>query len=146
MRTIVFALTAVVIAACGPTAPVEEQPDPEAAAEVGPVEALPRTLPPPSADPRFVGLWAVSEDLCANPAWRFRADGVSTQGEVSCSFGQVSEIPGGYNVTATCHAEGETTQHEMQITFAESARAMMVANGPWSPAPGLVYCGPLTSQ
>lgn len=143
MRATIFALAACLVA-CGPTA--EPQPDPDAAVQLGEPEPLPRTLPPPGAEPRFVGLWAASQDMCADPAWRFRPDGVSTQGEVSCSFEQISDIPGGYTVQATCHAEGETTQHQMQITFAESARAMMIADGPWSPAPGLVYCGALSAE
>lgn len=145
MRMVMLALAALGLAACGQPVEVQET-DPEAAAEVGEAQPLPRTLPTPGGQPRFVGFWAVNEGLCSNPAWRFRADGVSTQGEVSCSFENITEIPAGYNIDATCHAEGETTRHLMQVTFSESARAMMVANGPWSPAPGLVYCGDLTSQ
>jgi len=111
MRAVVFALATVCLAACGPS--TEPQPDPDAAAQLGEPEVLPRTLPPAGAEPRFVGLWAASQDMCTDPAWRFRTDGVSTQGEVSCTFNQISEIAGGYDVQATCQAEGNTTQHQM---------------------------------
>ncbi|GIK48939.1 MAG: hypothetical protein KJZ75_10835 [Hyphomonadaceae bacterium] len=127
----------------GCTEPVEPPPDPEAAAQVGAAEPLPRILPPPSeSQPRFVGLWATGAEGCAQPAWRFRRDGVSTLGEVSCSFESVSATPTGYDVAATCHAEGVTSTHAMQFSFAESARAMMIADGPWAGPTSLVYCGP----
>ena len=120
----------------------EPQPDPEAAAQIGEAEPLPSTLPPPNtAEPRFVGLWATSAEGCSEPAWRFRRDGVSTLGEVSCSFDNVTLTDAGYQVAATCHAEGETTAHTMQFSFAESARAMMVSDGPWAGPTSLVYCG-----
>jgi hypothetical protein len=136
-------LAALALSACGPTTPADPPPDPQAASEVSDtVEALPHHLPPTGAEPRFVGSWATTDDGCDDPAWIINAHEMHTQGEVSCTFNDVSEIPGGYNVQATCHAEGETTQHDMQLTFAESAQAMMIAGGPWSPDPGLLYCGP----
>jgi len=129
------------------TEPAEPQPDPQAAEQVGEAETLPQTLPPPSeTTPRYVGLWATTQAGCENPAWRWRADGVSTQGEVSCDFNTVSLTNTGYAIAATCHAEGNTTTHNMQISFAESARAMMVADGPWSGTTSLVYCGPLPPE
>lgn len=140
-RCVAAAISAALIA-CTDPAP---EPDPEAAAQIGPSEALP-PLPPRSADnPRFVGLWATTQQGCEAPAWRFRADGVNTQGEVSCEFSTVTPTANGYDVAATCHAEGETTQHTMQFSFAESARAMMIAGGPWEPSASLVYCGPNAS-
>ena len=41
---------------------------------------------------------------------------------------------------ATGHAQAPPEQHNIQISFAESARAMMLTGGPWDPAPSLVYC------
>lgn len=132
---------AIALIACNPP-PAEPLPDPDAAAQIGEAEKLPSTLPPPnSAEPRFVGLWATTAQGCAEPAWRFRADGVSTLGEVSCSFENVTMNDTGYQIAATCHAEGTTTQHTMQLSFAESARAMMISNGPWSGPTSLVFCG-----
>jgi hypothetical protein len=127
--------------------PGEPQPDPEAAKEVGQVEPLPHTLPPPSGEtPRYVGVWATTAEGCAEPAWRFRADGVSTLGEVSCSFDDVQMMSNGYMIASTCHSEGTTTTHQMQLSFAESARAMMIADSPWQPGTSLVYCGALPTE
>jgi len=104
---------------------------------------LPNTLPPPSADtPRYVGLWAASADGCADPAWRFEERGVSTQGEVSCSFTNVSIVETGYAIDATCTAEAPPAPYRIQLSFAESARAMMITGGPWDSPPALVYCAP----
>jgi hypothetical protein len=131
------------LAACGPAQPpAEPTPHPDAAAQLGEPEQLSATLPPASQNLRFVGNWATTADQCANPPWRFRADGVSTQGEVSCAFNDISDIPGGYQIDAACHAEGVQTQEQIQLTFAESAQAMMVAGGPWGDAIGLVHCAP----
>lgn len=144
MRRLVFALAAA-LAACGQSsAPPAETPiDPAAAAQVaGKIQPLGHTLPPVSQRPRFVGAWSTTGEGCSAPAWTINAGGMHTQGEVSCSFTNVSEIPAGYAVDAACTAEGAQTQHHMQFTFAESAQAMMIAGGPWSPEPGLVYCGP----
>lgn len=127
------------LAACNPSAP-----DPEAAAELGPAVELERTLPEETSAPRFVGKWAVSQDLCADPAWTFRPDGVSTQGEVSCNFDTVTETSSGYQIAATCYAEAPPAPYEIQLAFAESAQAMLLTGGPWSGQTGLVYCGPLT--
>ncbi len=122
------------------------EPDPDAAAEIGPAEPLPQALPPPSAtQPRFVGVWATTQNGCTAPPWEFRADGASTQGEVSCAFSNLRMTETGYIVAAACHSEGETTNHDMQFSFAESARAMMVTSGPWAGPTSLVYCGPLST-
>lgn len=133
------------LAGCSPPPP-EPQPDPEAAAEVGDVEPLPHTLPPPSeTTPRYVGLWATTAEGCDEPAWRFEAERVTTRGEVACEFEQVTQTPPGYDIEASCTAEAPPAPYQIQLTFAESARAMMVAGGPWSEGTALVYCGPLPS-
>ncbi len=141
------AAAAISIAMIACTEPAEPPPDPEAAAQVGEAEALPHTLPPPNeTTPRYVGLWATTVDGCENPAWRFRPRHVSTQGEVSCDFTDIQLTNNGYAIAATCHAEGATTTHNMQFSFAESARAMMISEGPWSGPTSLVYCGPLPPE
>ncbi|WP_135210979.1 hypothetical protein [Vitreimonas flagellata] len=121
--------------------PAEPEPDPAAAAHVGEAQPLPHTLPPPTEEtPRYVGLWATTAEGCSNPAWRFEADGISTQGEVSCEFRGVRITEAGYEIAATCYAQAPPEPHNIQISFAESARAMMLTGGPWAPAPSLVYC------
>jgi hypothetical protein len=70
---------------------------------------------------------------------------VETKGEVSCQFTEVNDIPGGYRIDAMCSAEAPPAPYRMQVTFAESAHAMMIAGGPWQAPTSLVYCGPLPS-
>lgn len=126
--------------ACGAPA----TPDPDAAAVVGDAVPLPQMLPPPSQNtPRYVGLWATSAEGCANPAWRFEEREITTQGEVSCAFETVTLSDRGYDISAQCTAEAPPAPYELQLSFAESARAMMVAGGPWQPSVSLVYCSPL---
>jgi hypothetical protein len=130
-------------AAAGCTEQGPPPPDPQAAAEVGAAQTLPRTLPPPSETaPRFVGLWATSAEGCSDPAWRFEAARMSTRGEVSCAFDTVALTDAGYEIGATCTAEAPPAPYRINLSFAESARAMMVSGGPWAPI-SLVYCGTL---
>lgn len=141
----VFAGCFVAVTAC--TEPVEPQPDPEAAAEIGDVRRLPATLPAPSAEtPRYVGLWATTAEGCVEPAWRFEQNGISTRGEVACEFQNVAVTDRGYDIQATCTAESPPTPYTIQLSFAESARAMMVAGGPWQAGAALVYCGALSTN
>lgn len=140
-RAAVAAVSITVIACADPAEP---EPDPQAAAKVGEAQTLPSTLPPPSATvPRYVGLWATTSEGCSNPAWRFEQARVSTQGEVSCEFQNVTMIDNGYDIQATCTAEAPPAPYNIQLSFVESARAMMVAGGPWQSGTALVHCGTL---
>lgn len=132
------------LCACSPPE-AEPEPDADAAVQVGEAQTLQRTLPPPGETPRYVGVWATSSEGCVEPAWRFEERGVSTRGEVSCEFSEVTLTPTGYNIAATCHAQAPPELHTIQLSFAESARAMMLSGGPWSAPTSLVYCGPLTN-
>lgn len=116
-------------------------PDPDAAVKVGQAQPLPHTLPPPSASqPRYVGLWATTAEGCAEPAWRFEERQITTLGEVGCSFNDVRQTATGYEIPATCSSEGEETSHTIQLSFAESAGVMMIADGPWQQGTSIVYC------
>lgn len=138
-----IACVALAVAACGPAEPPPAHaPDPAAAEKLGPAEPLDAALPTAAAPLRFVGGWATTANQCGSPPWSFRADGVSTQGEVSCTFNDIDEITGGYTIQASCSAEGNDTEEQIQLTFAESAQAMMVSGGPWMGAIALVHCGP----
>lgn len=129
------------------TDPGEPEPDPQAAKQVGEAQTLPSALPPPSATtPRYVGLWATTAEGCAEPAWRFEPERVSTRGEVSCAFQNVAMTSNGYDIQATCTAESPPTPYNIQLSFAESARAMMIAGGPWQPGTALVYCSALSAR
>ncbi len=132
----------IALTACGPAA--VQETDPEAAAQIGEAQSLERAaLPAASTEPRYVGLWGASADTCAETAWTIRADSLSTPGEVSCTFDQVSEIPAGYDIQATCTAEGPPESYRMQFSFAESAQALLIAGGPWAAPTALVHCGAL---
>jgi len=136
------AAASVAMIAC--TDPAEPEPDPAAAAQVGKAEPLPSTLPAPSESvPRYVGLWATTSEGCAEPAWRFEERRISKRGEVSCAFQNVVMTDRGYDIQATCTAESPPQPHNIQLSFAESARAMMVAGGPWQSGVALVYCAAL---
>jgi hypothetical protein len=129
------------------TDPAEPEPDSDAAAQVGEPHALASTLPPPSEfTPRYVGLWATTAEGCTQPAWSFAPSGVTTLGEVGCEFRNVAMTDRGYDIPAQCHAEGETLEHNIQLSFAESARAMMITGGPWQSGTSLVYCGALPAE
>lgn len=144
MRTIAAALIVAYVVSCSPPV-ADPPPDPEAAAKIGAAEPLPRTLPPADENqPRYVGLWAAAALGCEEPAWRWEARRVSTRGEVSCEFNDVQMTATGYTIQATCAAQAPARKETIQLSFAESARAMMVSGGPWEGNIGLTYCGPLT--
>jgi hypothetical protein len=141
------AIAAISVAMIACTEPAEPEPDPEAAAQVGETQQLPSTLPAPSETaPRYVGLWATTAEGCADPAWRFEEQRVSTRGEVSCEFQNVTVTDRGYDIQAQCTAQAPPEPHTIQLSFAESARAMMISGGPWSAGTALVHCGPLPTQ
>jgi hypothetical protein len=100
-------------------------------------------LPPAASPTRYVGRWSAASLSCADPAWRFEADRLSTKGEVSCVFEQVMPVDGGYDIAARCTAEGAEKVYSLRLRFAESAKAMLVSGGPFSEEIGLVYCGSL---
>lgn len=124
--------------------PVTVEPSPGATGQ--PVAAdtttPPGELPSAVSPTRYVGQWAAASLGCAEPAWRFEADRLTTKGEVSCAFMQVTPAPGGYDVAARCLAEGEERASTLRLRFAESAKAMLVSGGPFSGETGLTYCGP----
>jgi hypothetical protein len=97
-------------------------------------------LPPPGPVPRFVGRWAADQKSCDSAAWQFTQTTLRTPAGSSCSFDQVSEVPGGYDVKATCTAEGPPTPDMLRIRFAESAKAMLFDSKVIAGS-GLVFCG-----
>lgn len=138
------AAVVICIAAAACADPAEAPPEPEAAEQVGEAERLPRLLPPPSETaPRYVGLWAAAAEGCSDPAWRFEEDRLSTRGEVSCEFQSVTPTESGYDIRASCTAEAPPAPYQIQLSFAESARAMMIAGGPWQDGVALVFCSAL---
>lgn len=74
---------------------------------------------------RFIGRWAVHDGLCANSAWTFTADELRTPTGSVCRFGNVSEVPGGYDIAASCSSRGEQREDRLQLRFAESANGLL---------------------
>lgn len=97
-------------------------------------------LPPPGPVARFVGKWAADQKSCDSAAWQFTQTTLRTPAGSSCSFDQVTEVPGGYDVKATCTAEGPPTPDTLRIRFAESAKAMLFSSKSIADT-GLVFCG-----
>lgn len=94
---------------------------------------------PEGAPARYVGRWAANAGLCRDGAWRFEERHLATAGEVSCDFDRVTQVAGGYDVHAQCHAEGERMSEVIKLRFAESAGAMLVESKTFGPI-GLVPC------
>ena len=101
----------------------------------------PGIAPAEAAVPRYVGRWATREDLCEGGAWTFTRSGAALEDGPTCQFDTVNEIPGGFQVTATCERDGKKRQEAATLRFAESARAMLVENLATLPDTGLVKCG-----
>lgn len=157
-RILALLIAALALSACGdrdetspPSAanlaapnPQTVEPAPNATGQLVAADTAtaPGELPSAASPTRYVGQWAVASLGCAEPAWRFEADRLTTQDEVSCAFMQVTPAPGGYDLAARCLAEGEERASTLRLRFAESAKAMLVSGGPFSGEIGLTYCGP----
>jgi hypothetical protein len=99
-----------------------------------------RLQPPPvSASHRFTGRWASEERYCAHRAWVFTAGSLKTPAGSVCSFSNVTEVPGGYDIAASCTAEGPPRDDALKLRFAQSARALLFNSNVIADA-GLVRC------
>ena len=78
---------------------------------------------------------------CRTAAWRFTATSLATPAGSQCRFSRVTEVPGGYDIQATCTAEAPPTSDTLRIRFAESADGMLFESDSIADA-GLIYCGP----
>ena len=138
--SLVFALSA-----CG--AP-ERQPEPPATPEAAAARSIaPPQTPPGEATPRYGGLWAVSQEMCEDPAWRFQAREVGTQGEVHCEFTEVAVRDARYVIKAMCTAEAPPAPYDIELAVGEGEpRVMLVSGGPWMAGTQLVHCGPLPDR
>lgn len=104
----------------------------------GPPPAPPKPLPPPAS---YIGRWAATAELCTTGAWVFETDKVSTAGEVGCQFGTVSPTPTGYQIAASCTAEGPPQPKTFTLTMlGGTPPSMIVAGGPWSAPVTLHLC------
>lgn len=115
----------------------DDEPGPDRANQ----EPAPGLSLPPIGPQRYVGVWAARPNLCRTGGWRFRPDGLVTAGETSCTFSNVTERAGGFDIAGSCLQDGARKPASMRLTFAESAGGMMVEGAPFQPT-GLVWCWP----
>lgn len=147
MRAALIAASVVLLTACTQNAPSGEEP-------TGPIRTEPNAvntaeeataaeagdLPTPSEGPRFIGKWAADQQSCKSAAWQFTESTLRTPAGSVCSFSRVTEVPGGYDIQATCTAEGPPTSDTLTVRFAESAKALLFESETIADA-GLVFCG-----
>jgi hypothetical protein len=145
----ILAVAALTLGACQdtPSAPTKETAErtsqsspaaaePPAAPEPEGAPAI-LDLPPPGAEPRFIGHWAASAEACPSAPWRFTAEDISGPDGKACRITKTVEAPGGYDLSASC---GSADEQAVQIRFAESAQAMLIASDTLGDI-GLVFCG-----
>jgi len=94
--------------------------------------------PEPQTPGFYIGRWAEKTQDCGARAWTFTANRlVAPPG--ACVFATVKRVDEGVEVDADCSWEGETTSAQMRLSYAQSARALLVRQGP-SGDIGLVAC------
>ena len=93
---------------------------------------------PPAGEPFFVGEWAAEAGMCANP-WVITTTGLTTPGEVACTFDAVTQTATGYEVAAQCTAEAPPAPYTLTFAYAQSAQALLIEGAPFEPI-GLVAC------
>jgi hypothetical protein len=100
------------------------------AASAAPAQAQAASTEGPDA---YVGRWAAQPNLCASGAWTFAADRLSTAGEVSCAFRDVERTQSGWEIAATCTAEGPAKEAELVLSLTDPAppETMTVSGGPF---------------
>lgn len=87
----------------------------------------------------FVGRWASDVKNCGDKAWVITAQGLKTPGHVVCRFDEVEATTRGAAAHAICTAEGPPQPWTIQFSYAESARALLIEDAPFSDV-GLVAC------
>jgi hypothetical protein len=140
MRHLSWIGAAFLLTACNDTPPQDAGASQATSSPVTSKEAPSRT-PSVAVSPRFVGRWAAAQTACGHEAWLFQDSSVSTPGEVSCVFNTVREASGGYDIDASCLAEGQTADGQLRIRFTDVAERMVVVGGPFDWKADLIHCG-----
>lgn len=150
MRLLAATALAIAVAACddppresGPGGPVGAGGPvggnaANATAPVEPEEA--GDLPRENEPVRFLGTWAAGDSACKSEAWRFTPTTLQTPTGASCSFNRVTEVHGGYDIQATCTAQGRPTSDTLKLRFSVLVKAMLLESQTLGDSP-LVYCG-----
>ena len=97
-------------------------------------------LPQPTEGLRFVGIWAADQRSCEAAGWQFTETSLRTPAGAQCSFNRVTEVPGGYDIQATCTAEGPPTSDTLRVRFAEGVNGMRFESETIADT-GLYFCG-----
>lgn len=128
------AAVALAAAGCGqPSAPPAAPPK---AQNPGP-PMTPNPMPP-----TYVGRWAATPDLCDTGAWVFTPTGLTTAGEISCNFSQVTPNETGWIAEGACVAQGPAKPASLVLntTRAGQSRTLAVSGGPFSGSQVLGVC------
>jgi len=72
----------------------------------------------------FIGTWAASEQGCEASPWTLSDTGLQTPAGSACSFNRVTEVPGGWDIQATCTAEAPPSSDEIRIRLGDDGRTM----------------------
>lgn len=133
MKHLALCLVVLPLAACDPARPPAKAPVAVNPGPPGPLQSQP---------PSYVGRWAASPDLCAAGAWAFTDKTLTTAGEVSCAFEQVTATDTGWIAEGACTAEGltEAAVLVLNTTRAGPARTLAVTGGPFTRTPVLTRC------
>lgn len=100
-------------------------PDADINASLGLLGADPEPADQATGADRFIGRWAAHEGLCENNAWTFTAEELRTPTGTVCRLGEISDVPGGYDIAANCTVGGEPREDRLQLRFAESAEGLL---------------------
>ena len=100
-------------------------------------DLTPSEIAPPF---RFAGRWGTNPANCASRAWILTATSLKTTAGAVCSFSKVTEVPGGYDIAASCTAGGPARDERIRLRYAESARALLVESRTLGDV-GLTRCG-----
>jgi|GEM_PF-1386619 len=122
------------LAACGqPVAPPTEPPKAE---NPGP------PLTPNPMPPSYIGRWAATIDQCQTGAWVFTDKGLTTAGEVSCTFSQVTPNETGWIAEGACTAQAPAAPASLVLntTRGGGARTLAVSGGPFTSSQVLAAC------
>ncbi|HUG44909.1 MAG TPA: hypothetical protein VMK31_00145 [Sphingomicrobium sp.] len=143
MRVALGLAAALALCGCGDSGPGREpdgplQTDDKPAAEQSPDPARAGELA--AARPRFVGQWAADPASCKSDPWLFTATSLYTPAGSTCGFNRVTDVPGGYDIQATCSAEAPPRSDRLKIRFDEAA-GMMQFESETIAGTALVFCG-----
>jgi hypothetical protein len=130
IRPVLMLALAASLAACGAEDPAAVQTP----------TAPPSNTPSEAAAPAYVGRWAATPELCADGAWTFQQDSLSTAGEVSCRFEGVAVLDDGYEIAASCTAQAPPQAHRLHLSLSAEGQTMSVRGGPFDDPPPLSRC------